>query len=56
MKQGTIELAFLGISFFALQVWWISMTIKKGRNEEVLPSKLDQLAATKKRLENLLKK
>ncbi len=56
MKQGTLELAFLGIAFFALQVWWISMTIKNGRKEEILESYLDPLTSIKKRLEQLLKK
>ncbi len=56
MKQGTFELAFLGMAFLALQVWWISMTIKNGRNEKVIDTNLDPLDATKKRLENLLKK
>ncbi len=56
MKQGTLELAFLGIAFLALQAWWVSMTIKNEPKEKVSDSNLDQLAATKKRLENLFKK
>ena len=56
MRQGTLEFAVLGIAFLALQVWWIRMTIRNGRQEEVLETNLDPLATTKKRLENLLKK
>ena len=35
MKQGTIELIFLGLIFVSLQFWWIRMTIKNGRTGEV---------------------
>ena len=56
MKQGTLEFSFLGIAFLALQVWWISMTLKNGQKSEFPEANLDPLVATKKRLENLLKK
>ena len=56
MKEGTLELACLGIAFLAFQVWWISMTIKNGRKARTLEANLDPLAATKQRLEDLLKK
>ena len=36
MKQGTLELAFLSVAFLALQVWWITMTIKNSHNEKVI--------------------
>ena len=56
MKEGTLELFSLGIAFFVLQIWWISMTIKNGKNETMINGNQDPLAFTKKRLENLLKK
>ncbi len=35
MKQGTIELILFALIFLSLQFWWIKMTIKNGRTEEV---------------------
>jgi len=56
MKQGTLELVSLAVAFLALQVWWISMTIKNGQNENDIQIEQDPLDQEKKRLENLLKK
>ena len=56
MRQGSLELAFLGISFLALQAWWIGITIKNRQNKKLIDNNLDQLAVMKKRLEDLLKK
>ena len=35
MNTGYTALAFVAILFLALQVWWIGMTIRNGRNETV---------------------
>ena len=35
MKQGTIELIFFALIFLSLQFWWIMMTIKNGRTDDV---------------------
>ncbi len=57
MKQGVLELVFLGISFLLLQVWWLSMTIKNGkRTQSEIDTKQYRLAAKKRLLENLFKK
>tara|TARA_Y100001968_G_C18757174_1_gene436082 strand:- start:200 stop:370 length:171 start_codon:yes stop_codon:yes gene_type:complete len=55
MKQGFLELSLVGIAFLALQIWWINMTIRNGRNKKVIETNLDPLEATKKRLENILR-
>ena len=57
MKEGTLELMLLGIVFLTLQVWWISLTIKNGKqNQNEIDIMKESLAAKKKSLENLLKK
>tara|TARA_B100000965_G_scaffold406489_1_gene445678 strand:+ start:2495 stop:2686 length:192 start_codon:yes stop_codon:yes gene_type:complete len=62
MKQGTIELVFLGLFFFSLQFWWVRMTIKNGRTGEVdkwgrkLSTKqLNEIEKAKKDLEKLFR-
>ena len=35
MNNGFISLAVVAALFLALQVWWIGMTIRNGRNERV---------------------
>ena len=50
--DGYIPLALVAIVFFGLQVWWISMTIRNGRNQRVL-EKEDQIDEIKKRLEKI---
>ena len=39
INGGYVALAFVGIVFFALQAWWISMTLRNGKNERVLGNK-----------------
>ena len=57
MKQGTLELAFLGLSFMALQAWWIRMTIKNGASSKIDGYlQKEQLSKQKQRLEKLLNK
>ncbi len=52
---GYVALAVVGILFAALQVWWISLTIRNGRNERVLRNQ-DQTEEIKKRLEKIFSK
>ncbi len=49
---GYLALVTVGIVFLALQVWWISMTIRNGRNERVLLNQ-DQNIDIKQRLEKI---
>ncbi len=56
MKQGTFELAFLGVAFLALQVYWIRIMVRNGQNQEGIDINRDPLAEEKKRLEKLLQK
>ena len=55
MNGGYVALAVVGIVFFGLQVWWISMTIRNGRNERVLTNQ-NQTDEIKKRLEKIFSK
>ncbi len=55
INGGYVALVVVGLVFFALQVWWISMTIRNGRNERVLINQ-NQTDETKKRLEKLFSK
>ena len=52
---GYVALVVVGLVFFALQVWWISMTIRNGRNERVL-IKQNQTDEIKKKLEKIFSK
>ena len=55
INGGYVALAVVGLVFFALQVWWISMTIRNGRNERVL-IKQNQTDEIKKKLEKIFSK
>ena len=55
INGGYVALVVVGLVFFALQVWWISMTIRNGRNERVL-IKQNQTDEIKKRLEKIFSK
>ena len=62
MRQGTIELTLFAVVFLMLQVWWIRMTIKKGRTGEVdkwgqrtTQRKDNELEKTKKDLEKIFR-
>ena len=52
INGGYVALTVVGLVFLALQVWWISMTIRNGRNERVLTNQ-DQTDEIKKRLEKI---
>ena len=60
MKQGTIEILLLALFFLSIQFWWISMTIKNGRTEELdkwgqktSSKKVNELEKNKQALEKL---
>ena len=55
INSGYVALAFVGIVFFGLQAWWISMTIRNGKNERVLVTE-NQTDEIKKRLEKIFSK
>ncbi len=55
MKQGTLELTLFGVTFLALQFWYIKMSLKNIKNEIGKNIPEDQLDQKKKRLEKLLK-
>ena len=55
INGGYVALAVVGLAFFALQVWWINMTIRNGRNERVLINQ-NQTDEIKKRLEKIFSK
>jgi|TARA_B100001996_G_scaffold310039_1_gene251737 hypothetical protein len=55
INGGYVALVVVGLVFFALQVWWISMTIRNGRNERVLINQ-NQTDEIKKRLEKIFSK
>jgi len=55
INGGFVALAVVGLVFFALQVWWISMTIRNGRSKRVLISQ-NQTNEIKKRLEKIFSK
>ena len=52
MNGGYFALSVVVVVFLGLQVWWISMTIKNGRNERVQINK-NQSDEIKKRLEKI---
>jgi len=52
-NTGYVALSFVVVVFFSLQFWWISLTIRNGRNERVLV-KQDQTEQIKNRLEKVL--
>ena len=55
VNGGYFALAIVGLVFFGLQFWWISMTIRNGRNERVLTNQ-SQTDEIKKRLEKIFLK
>ena len=55
INGGYVALALVGLVFLALQVWWISMTIRNGRSKRVLISQ-NQTNEIKKRLEKIFSK
>ncbi len=55
MNPGYIALIVVGLVFLGLQVWWINMTIRNGRNERVLINQ-NQTDEIKKRLEKIFLK
>ena len=55
LNGGYVALVVVGLVFFALQVWWISMTIRNGRNERVLINQ-NQTDEFKKKLEKIFSK
>ena len=55
INGGYVALAVVGFVFLGLQVWWLSMTIRNGRNERVLMNQ-DQTDEIKKSLEKIFSK
>ena len=55
INGGYVALAMVGLVFLGLQVWWISMTIRNGRNERVLTYQ-NQTDEIKKKLEKIFSK
>ena len=55
INGGYVALVVVGLVFFALQLWWISMTIRNGRNERVLINQ-NQTDDIKKKLEKIFSK
>ena len=55
INGGYGALAVVGIIFLGLQFWWISMTIRNGRNERVLINQ-NQTDEIRKRLEKIFSK
>jgi len=55
INGGYLALAIVGIFFLAIQFWWISMTIRNGRNERFLLNQ-NQTEEIKKRLEKIFSK
>ncbi len=55
INSGYVALFFVVILFFALQLWWISMTIRNNRNERILLN-ADQTEDMKHRLERIFLK
>ena len=49
INSGYLALAIVGSLFFALQIWWLSMTVKNGRvlqsqdNPEEIKRKLEKI-------------
>ena len=55
INGGYVALVVVGLVFFALQLWWISMTLRNGRNERVLINQ-NQTDEIKKKLEKIFSK
>ena len=55
INAGYVALWVVGLVFFGLQIWWISMTIRNGRNEKILINQ-NQTDQIKQRLEKLFSK
>ena len=55
INGGYVALAVVGLVFLGLQVWWIRMTIRNGRNERVLINQ-NQTDEIKERLEKIFSK
>ena len=55
INGGYVALTVVGLVFLALQVWWISMTIRNGRTKRVLTNQ-NQTGEIKKRLEKIFSK
>ena len=55
INGGYVALVVVGLLFLGLQVWWISMTIRNGRNERVQINE-NQTDEIKKRLEKIFSK
>ena len=52
INSGYVALIFVGIAFFALQIWWIGMTIRNGMSQRGLKSQ-NEKEDIKKRLEKI---
>ena len=55
INGGYVALAFVGLVFLGLQFWWISMTIRNGKNERVFVNQ-NQTDEIKNRLEKIFSK
>ncbi len=55
IKGGYLDLALVGLIFLALQIWWISMTIRNESNERIR-IKQNQTDEIKNQLEKLFRK
>ena len=55
LNGGYVALAVVGVLFAVLQIWWISLTIRNGKNERVLINQ-DQTEEIKKKLEKIFSK
>lgn len=49
-KFGYTAFAIFGLIFFILQVWWLSMTIRNGRQSKINQNKMEEI---KKSLEKI---
>ncbi len=52
INGGYVALVLVGLMFLGLQIWWISMTIRNGRNERVLINQ-NQTEEIRKSLEKI---
>ncbi len=50
INGGYIALAIVGVVFFCLQFWWISMTIRNGSDRGVFASQRQQKLDERKKL------
>ncbi|WP_269622672.1 hypothetical protein [Prochlorococcus marinus] len=55
LPPGTMALVLFGISFFSLQIYWISKTLKPTK-ENMVEAKNNGLEETRRKLEQLIKK